>query len=89
MAALDGGIGALLALQPERVDILPRNAFHCRDRIGADALMRLRMPGAQAQIAGVHHHRTAAATAFHRHHLAAAGDDEILGAGHDGSWQPC
>ena len=30
-------------------------------RIGADALMRLRMPGAQAQIAGIHHERTTAA----------------------------
>ncbi len=84
MAALDGGIGALLALQPERIDILPRNAFQGRDRIAADALMRLRMLGAQTQIAVIHHHRTAAAAAFHRHHLAAAGDDEILRARHDG-----
>ena len=84
VAALDGGVRTLLAFEPERVDVLPRDAFHGRDRIGADALMRLRMPGAQAQIAGVHHHRTAAATALHRHHLATAGDDEVLGAGHDG-----
>ena len=83
MAALDRGVGALLALEPKRVDVLPRNAFHRRDRVGADALMRLRMPGAQTQIAEVHHHRAAAAAAFHRHHLGAAGDHEILGAGHD------
>ena len=38
----------LLAFQPEPVDILSRDAFQRRHRVGADALMRLRMPGAQA-----------------------------------------
>ena len=83
MAALDGGGRALLAFEAELVDVLPRDAFQRRDRVGADALMRLRMPGAQAKIAGVHHHRPLAAAAFHRHHLGAAGDHEILGARHD------
>ena len=84
MAALDGSRRPLLAFEAELIDILPRNAFERRDRIGADALMRLRMPGAQAQIAVVHHERPLAAPAFHRHHLGAAGDHEILGARHDG-----
>src|SRR5436190_24077702 len=52
MAALDRGVRTLLAFQPEGIDVLPRNAFHGRDRIGADALMRLRMPRTEAKIAG-------------------------------------
>ena len=83
MAALDGGRRPLLAFEAELIDILPRDAFQRRHRVGADALMRLRMPGAQAKIAVVHHERPLAATAFHRHHLGAAGDHEILGARHD------
>ena len=84
MAALDGGRRPLLAFEAEFIDILPRDAFQRRHRVGADALMRLRMPGAQAKIAVVHHERPLAAAAFHRHHLGAAGDHEILGARHDG-----
>src|SRR5262245_60347812 len=83
VTALDRRAGALLAFQPKRVDILPRDAFHGSDRIGADALMRLRMLGTEAKIARIHHHRTAASAAFHRHHLGAARDHEILGTGHD------
>ena len=84
MAALDGGSRSLLAFQSELVDVLPRNAFEGCDRVGANALVRLRMPGTQAQVAGIHHERPLAATAFHRHHLGAAGDHEVLGTGHDG-----
>ncbi len=73
----------LLAFETERIDVLARDAFQRRDRIGADALVRLRMSRTQAQIAAIHHHRTAAATSLHRHHLAAAGDDEIFRARHD------
>ena len=83
MAALDGGRRPLLAFEAELIDILPRDAFQRRHRIGADALMRLRMLGAQAKIAVVHHERPLAAAAFHRHHLGAAGDHEILRARHD------
>ena len=83
MAALDGGSRSLLAFQSELVDVLPRNAFEGCDRVGANALVRLRMPGTQAQVAGIHHERPLAATAFHRHHLGAAGDHKVLGTGHD------
>ena len=61
MAALDGVGRLLLALKPEPIDVLPRDAFERRNGVGANALMRLRMPGAQAKIAGVHHHRPFAA----------------------------
>ncbi len=83
MSALDCGCRPLLALEAEFVDNLARDALKRRHRIGANALMRLRMPGAQAKITVVHHERALAATAFHRHHLGAAGDHEILRAGHD------
>ena len=83
MTALDGGCRTFLALEPELIDILPRDAFERCDRIRADTLMRLRVPGTQAKIAGVHHERPLAATAFHRHHLGAAGDHQILGTRHD------
>ena len=75
--------GALLAFETERVDVLPGDAFERCHGVGAHPLMRLRVPGAQAQIAVVHHERPLAATAFHRHHFGTAGDDEILGARHD------
>ena len=39
--------------------------------------MRLRVSGAQTEVAIVHHERPLAAAAFHRHHFGAAGDDEI------------
>ncbi len=83
MAILDGVGRPLLALQPQRVDVLPRDAFERRDGVGADPLMRLRMDGAQVKVAIVHHERPFAATAFHRHHLGASGDHEILGSRHD------
>ena len=83
MAALDGGGRPLLAFEAELIDVLPRDALERRHRVGADALMRLRVPGAQAKVAVVHHDRPLAAAAFHRHHLGAAGDHEILGARHD------
>jgi hypothetical protein len=51
--------------------------------MGADALVRLRMTGAQAKIAIVHHERPFAASAFHRHHLGTAGDHEVLRTRHD------
>ena len=72
MSALDGGRRPLLALEAEFIDVLPRNTFKRRHRVGADALMRLRMPGAQAKIAVVHHERPLAAATFHRHHLGTA-----------------
>ena len=43
MPALDRGAGALLAFKPKLINVLPRDAFQRRDRVGADALMRLRM----------------------------------------------
>ena len=75
--------GALLALEGQLVDVLARDAFERRDRVGADALVRLRMQGAQAQVAGVHHERPARRGGPARHHLGAAGDHEILHARHD------
>ncbi|VIO77814.1 hypothetical protein CI41S_60700 [Bradyrhizobium ivorense] len=75
---------ALLALVAERVDVFARNPLHGRDGIGADALVGLRVAGAQPQIAIVHHERPLAAAAIHRHHFGAAGDHQILGARHDG-----
>ena len=84
MAALDRGSRALLAFQTQRIDIPSGNALERRHRIGADALMRLRVPGAQTKIAIVHHERPLSPTAFHRHHLGAAGDHEIFGTRHDG-----
>ena len=43
VAALDRGVGALLALQRQRVDVLRGDAFQRRDGVGADALVGLRM----------------------------------------------
>ena len=83
IAGADGVGGLLLALKPQRVDVPPGDAFEGRDGVGANALMRLRMPGAETKIAGVHHHGAVAAASLHRHHLGATGDHEILGARHD------
>src|SRR4029077_20561576 len=38
MTALDGGCRTFLALEPELIDILPRDAFERCDRIRADTL---------------------------------------------------
>ena len=84
IAGLDGGGGLLLAFEPEPVDVLPRNAFERCNSVGADALMRLRMPGAQAKVASIHHHRPIATPSLHRHHLGATCDHKVLGARHDG-----
>jgi hypothetical protein len=84
VTALDGAGRPLLTLQTQRIDVLPRDAFERRNRVGADPLMRLRVPGAQPEIAGVHHERAFAAAPLHRHHFGAAGDDQILRARHDG-----
>ena len=84
MAALDGRRRPLLAFEAQFIDILPRDALERCHRIGADALMRLRMLGTEAKVAVVHHERPLAAAAFHRHHLGAARDHEILGARHNG-----
>ncbi len=73
----------MLALKPQRIDVLPGDTFERRDGVGANALMRLRMPGAEAKIAGVHHHGAFAAASLHRHHLGTTGDHEILEARHD------
>ena len=83
MSALDGGRRPLLALKAELIDILPRDALERRHRIRANALVRLRVLGAQTKIAIVHHERPLAAPAFHRHHLGTAGDNQILRARHD------
>ena len=79
MAALDGAgrpsVGSPARARRHRC---ARDAFQRGDGVGADALVRLRMQRAQAQIAGVHHERAFAAAAFHRHHLGAAGDHQIF-----------
>src|SRR6185312_17330595 len=41
-------------------------------------------PGAEAEVARVHHERSDAAAAFHGHHLGTARDHQILRARHDG-----
>src|SRR5689334_17620094 len=51
MTAGDGRGGALLAFQRKFVDGFARDAFHSRDRIGADALIGLRMHRTQVQVA--------------------------------------
>ena len=86
VTGLDRGVGAALALQGKGVDIGAGDALHRGDGVGADALIGLRMHGAQVQVAGVEQRRAVlgAAAARHRHHLGAAGDDEIGHAGHDG-----
>ena len=53
MTAFNGVGGPFLTLQPQRVDVPPRDAFKCRDGVGADSLVRLRMPGTEPKIAGV------------------------------------
>src|SRR5690606_22084033 len=84
VAAFDGAGRLALAVERKRIDVGPRDAFHAGDRIGAHALLRLGMPGAQAQVAAVHHRRAVAApVAGHRHHLRAAGDDEVFHPRHD------
>ncbi len=86
MPALDRGVGPLLAFQCQRVDIGARNALHGRDGIGADALIGLRMQGAQMHIAGVEQRRPVLGTAAvrHGHHFGAAGHHEIGHAREDG-----
>ena len=81
----DGAGGALLADDGELVNGLAVDAFQRRDRIGADALLRLRMAGAQAQVAHVHGRRGFRISGGRgvAHHFAAAGDDAIFHAGHD------
>jgi hypothetical protein len=79
-------IGAGLAHGGEFIGGLSGYALQRGDSICAYALVRLRMPGTQAQIALVHGHcatriRHRAAI---RHHFGAASDDQILHAGHDG-----
>jgi len=73
----------LLAYERQLVGIFSADAFKCRDGVGADALVRLRMPGTEPQIARVHHQRAVAAPRRHRHLFSAAGDHEILCTGHD------
>ena len=85
VAVADRVVGALLAHQREIVERLARNVLQRRDRVRADALMRLRMARAQTQVSAVHHGRPSvrAAPARHRHHLGAARDHQVLEARHD------
>ena len=81
---LDRAVGILLAEQRECVGVLAGDAFKCGNRIGADALGRLRVNGAQAQVADVHHPGAVAALGGDiGHHLHAARDDQVLDPGHD------
>jgi hypothetical protein len=83
-AVADRVVGALLALIGERVEGFARDVLERRDGVGADALMRLRMMGAQAQVASVHEGRRFRSRWLPcRHHLGAARDHEIFHAGHD------
>ena len=85
-ALADGDVGALLAGQGQFVDRLAADAFHRGDGVGADALVRLRMPRAQAQVAAVHELRGRGGVGGGRrvgHHLGAAGDDQVFHARHD------
>ena len=87
MAAGNGRRRALLAFQGEGVDIGAGDAFEGGDGVGADALVRLGMAGAQAQVAAVHQHRAialAGAASGHGHHFGAAGDHQVFHARHDG-----
>ncbi len=52
-ALADRLVGALLADQGQLVQGLPRDALQRGDGVGADALVALRMPGPQAQVAAV------------------------------------
>src|SRR3546814_4414355 len=57
VAVPDGVVGALLADQGQFVERLAGNPFHGGDGVGADTLVRLRMLGAQAEVAAVHQRR--------------------------------
>ena len=85
MAVPDRVVGALLALQRQGVDVFAGDAFEGGDGVGADALVRLRVPRAQAQVAVVHHRRRRRVGCRGRvaHHLGAAGDDQVFHAAHD------
>ena len=83
MSARDRRGRLALAVQRQRIDIGARDALHAGDRVGTHTLLRLRVPGAQAQVAAVHHRRpVAAAVARHRHHLGAAGHHQLFHARH-------
>ena len=86
MAVADGVVGALLALIGERVEGFARDVLECRDGVGADALMALRMMGAQALVTGVDEGRRLRIGdgGGVAHHLGPARDGEIGHAGHDG-----
>ena len=80
---LDRDFGSVLRLDGKGVERLPVDALERGDRIGADALMRLRVDLLQMRIARTHRKH---ALLRQRHHLGAAGHDEILEAGlHRGS----
>jgi hypothetical protein len=81
-----GDGGALLADHRKVVHRIARNAFQGGDGVGADALVRLRMLGAQAHVAAVHQIPRAVrvgAGGGVGHHLGAAGDHQVFHARHD------
>ena len=83
MAALDRGVGALLADEGEGVHVLAGDAFQGGDGVGAHALVRLRVLGAQAKVAAIHEGRVLRVGRGRgvAHHLRAACDDQVFHAG--------
>ncbi len=84
-------VGAPLAFDAEGIELLTADAFDRRDRVGRDALVRLRMLVLQALVAGAEPARrldagvpqALAVPGDIGHHLGAAGDHEVFHAGHD------
>ena len=85
MTVLDRVVGALLAHKGQVVHRLAVDAFEGRNRIGAHALVWLRVHVAQVLVAAVEErgHGLMARLAVERHHFRAAGDHEVFHAGHD------
>ena len=76
---LDRDGGAPLRLGRVRVERGPVDAFERCDRVGAHALVRLRVDLLEVRVAGAHRQE---ALLRQRHHLGPAADDEIFVAGH-------
>ena len=72
--------GAGLRLRGQCVERLATDALERRDRVGAHALVRLRVDLLEVRVAGAHREQ---ALLRQRHHLAAAADHEVLHARHD------
>ena len=68
----------------QRIEVLPGDAFHGGNRVGADTLVGLRVHVPEGQVAIIQEgaHR-GAFLAEGGHHFGATADDQVLGPGHD------